>query len=174
MKKSDNGLILAAAIGIGAFFLLKRKGAIGNLLGNGKITARAIIRDGDQFLLVQRAAHDIGGGQWQFVGGGVDSQVVHHDLIREVEEEVGLKAKNVQFFTRIYNQLTNTSTIYYTCKVSGNIRLQESELQDYAWVTLDEAKEMKLTPSTRSIIQFIESVEARAEKYTSVEFDYGL
>lgn len=170
----SNGLIIAGAVALGAMLLLKRKAGIGNLLGNGRITARAIIRDGDRYLLVQRADHDTGGGQWQFVGGGVDSQVVHKDLIREVQEEVGLKAKNVQFFTRIYNQQTNTSTIYYTCKASGTIRLQESELQDYAWVTLDEAKKMKLTPSTRSIIQFIETLEARAEKYTSVEFDYGL
>jgi len=102
-------------------------------------------------------------GMWTVPGGKLETKdytaldketknywynVLERTLRREVEEEVGIKIKNVNYLTSLatihagYNpSLVISCTANY---VSGKVKLQEEEASDFAWVTVKEAKKYDL------------------------------
>ncbi len=70
--------------------------------------------------------------------------VLEKTLEREVEEEVGLKIKNVEYITslaRVHEDGAPSLVISCIAEyVSGSVVLQEDESDKAEWVTLEEAK----------------------------------
>jgi mutator protein MutT len=69
-------------------------------------------------------------------------------LIREVQEEVGLQIKNIGYISNLafIHPNGNSSMIVslHADHHEGEVQLQEDELTEHAWVSLEEAKDYDL------------------------------
>lgn len=70
--------------------------------------------------------------------------VLERVLRREVKQEVGLEIDNIQYVASLATvHADGAPSVGITCiadYVSGEVRLQEEETDQFAWVTLEEAK----------------------------------
>lgn len=70
--------------------------------------------------------------------------VLEKVLRREVKEEVGLEIKNIEYVTSLATvHADGNPSLVISCMadyVSGKIKLQKDETDDFAWVSLKEAK----------------------------------
>ncbi len=87
--------------------------------------------------------------KWEFPGGGVDpGETLHENVVREVEEEVGLKVEVVRLLQHIHVELMekqHTQTSYqvflvpYVCKVvGGELKPSDEEVIEARWFELDD------------------------------------
>ena len=87
--------------------------------------------------------------KWEFPGGGVDpGETLHENVVREVEEEVGLKVEVVRLLQHIQVELMEkqyTQTSYqvflvpYVCKVvGGELKPSDEEVIEARWFELDD------------------------------------
>lgn len=74
--------------------------------------------------------------------------VMERVLRREVKEEAGIEIKNIEYVTSLATiDKEGTPILIISCMAewkSGEVVLQESETDRYAWVTLEEAKSHEL------------------------------
>jgi 8-oxo-dGTP pyrophosphatase MutT (NUDIX family) len=74
--------------------------------------------------------------------------VLEQTLSRELQEEVGIGVENVEYVTSLATVHKDGSpSLVISCMAdykSGEIKLQEEETDQFAWVTLEEAKNYKL------------------------------
>ena len=74
--------------------------------------------------------------------------VLERTLKREVSEEVGLEIKNIEYLTSLATVHDDGSpSLVISCVadyVKGEVKLQEGETDQFAWVTLAEAKKYEL------------------------------
>lgn len=102
-------------------------------------------------------------GMWTVPGGKMETDdylklpkdtehywynVLERTLRREVKEEVGIDIENIEYVTSLATVHADGSpSLVISCVadyVSGDIKLQEDELDQYAWISLEEAKDYKL------------------------------
>jgi NAD+ diphosphatase len=86
-------------------------------------------------------------GTWGILGGHLEKNEQIRDTVhREAMEEAGIKIDiRRQFGLRVVSE-KNSVVVSFACKyVSGEIKLQEEEVNEYAWVALDELKDYKFT-----------------------------
>ncbi len=93
---------------------------------------------------------------------------VFEDLLRrEVEEETGLKIRDVGYVTSMVffrpDGIPTVIVSLYAYHDSGEVQLSE-EMTDYAWVTLEEAKEYDLI---EGIYEELEMLDKQLEGNTS-------
>jgi 8-oxo-dGTP pyrophosphatase MutT (NUDIX family) len=121
-----------------------------------------VVKDG-KYLITQRSMQEERWpGKWTVPGGKLrksdfDSlpkdtinawyNVLDRTLRTEVKEEVNLEIKNIEYITSIiaehgdkYSMIISMIADYD----SGEIKLQEGETDDYAWVSVEEAKKYDL------------------------------
>ncbi len=122
-----------------------------------------IIKDG-KYLITQRSMKENRfPGFWTVPGGKLETDdyvnlpketeyywynVLEKVLRKEVRDEVGLEIKNIEYVTSLarVHEDKNPSLVI-SCLAdygSGEIKLQEDETQDFAWVSLEEAKNYNL------------------------------
>lgn len=74
--------------------------------------------------------------------------VLEKVLKREVKEEVGIEINNVEYVTSLATvHKDGNPSLVISCLadyVSGDIKLQEGEIDEFAWVNLEEAKNYNL------------------------------
>ena len=122
-----------------------------------------IVRDG-KYLIVRRSENKKRfPGMWTVPGGKMETgdylklpkdtqyywyNVLERTLRREVGEEVGLEVENIEYITSLATVHDDGSpSLVISCiadYVSGEVKLQENETDDFAWVDLKEAKGYKL------------------------------
>src|SRR3989344_1305695 len=102
-------------------------------------------------------------GMWTVPGGKLETSdyinlpketenywynVLEKTLRREVREEVGIEIENIEYVTSLATiHADGSPSLVISCMadyVSGDIKLQEGETDQFAWVTLEEAKSHKL------------------------------
>ena len=104
------------------------------------LAVRAIIKERDSYLLVQRNRNSSKPGFWQFPGGKTDNQNPIKALKREIKEEIGLKIKNIKKLKEFWESKKKFCTRFYKVDKEGTIKLQKSELDGYGWFTRNMAK----------------------------------
>jgi 8-oxo-dGTP diphosphatase len=122
-----------------------------------------VIKDG-KFLITKRSSNKKRfPGMWTVPGGKLEAEdylklpkdtefywynVLERTLSREVKEEVGIDIENVQYLTSLATVHADGSpSLVISCLAdykSGEIVLQEEESEEFAWVTLSEAKKYDL------------------------------
>ncbi len=133
-----------------------------NLLHEVVITA-IIIKD-HKYLIIRRAlTKKRFPGRWTVPGGHLETtdytnspkdtqdywyNVLEKALRREVSEEVGIEIENIDYVTSLATvHADGRPSLVISCSadyVSGDIKLTDGESDDYAWVSLEAAKEYDL------------------------------
>ena len=142
--------------------VMENKGKKNQYLHEVAITA--IIIKNDKYLIVRRSANKKRfPGMWTVPGGKMETSdylqlskdtehywynVLERTLRREVKEEVGIDIGNIEYVTSLATIHDDGSpSLVISCMadyLARDIKLQEEELDQYAWVNLEEAKNYKL------------------------------
>jgi 8-oxo-dGTP diphosphatase len=122
-------------------------------------TATAIIPfPPDKILLIKRATVPFK-GYWALPGGRVNmGETVEHTVVREVKEETGLTV-----------EVTSVEYDYYpTCflvkTVDGEIKKQESEIEEIKLFSLSELPEVLAFEHAKMVKDYIAMCEASVER----------
>ncbi|MCM3728991.1 NUDIX hydrolase [Neobacillus cucumis] len=123
--------------------------------GDYSVGVGALVIKDEKFLLVKRA-HNPGKGYWTNPGGYIEQlESIEDTIIREVEEESGIKAK-VKGIVAIRDLPRNIHNLYvafameYMC---GIPRPDGVESDEAGFYSLEEIESMNVAPFTRWLIQ---------------------
>ena len=123
------------------------------------IITAIVVKDG-KYLITRRSMQKKRfAGKWTVPGGHLETKdyvglpketahywynVLERTLRREVKEEVGLEIANIEYVTSLATVHDDKApSLVISCMgdwKSGDVVLQEEETDQYAWVTLEEAK----------------------------------
>ncbi len=128
------------------------------LLHEVVITA-IIVKDGKYLITRRSSTKKRFGGMWTVPGGRLETSdyvnlpkdtkdywynVLEQVLRREIKEEVGLAIKNIEYVTSLATiHADGAPSLVISCMAdweSGEVALQENETDQFAWVSLEEAK----------------------------------
>lgn len=123
----------------------------------------AVVVDQGRVLLVRRGREPLK-GQWSLPGGLVEvGESLHAAIIREVEEETGLKIEPVELvelLDRIHRDGERVRFHYviadYLCRVTGGILKAASDADEVRWVERTEWNShsaLRLDPITVRVIE---------------------
>jgi len=106
------------------------------------VAQKAVIREGDRYLILKRATHaHVYPDHWDFPGGRLEiGENTLEALEREVLEETGFKIRvNKPVFT--FHEIVNKRVVFfivYSCeKISGEFRISD-EHTEYRWARKEE------------------------------------
>ena len=140
------------------------------------VVATAIIVKERKFLILKRAAHEKAyPNMWTVPGGklerkdyenkpkdsedawyGIGEQLVE----REVMEEAGITIRDIKYATSLtFIRPDNIPVVvlsYFAHHHFGEVSLQEDSFTEYAWVSLQEAKNYKLIPGIYEEIEMVD------------------
>ncbi len=115
----------------------------------------AIIRDGDRYLVGQRAANKSQGGLWEFMGGKIEpGETPEQAIARECREELDLEIENECIIDSViheYPEKTIRLTLISCSPKSGSIP-KALEHQQIRWVTREEMDAIDFAPADRELI----------------------
>jgi len=129
-----------------------------------EVAITAIIVKDNKYLITRRSQNKKRfPGKWTVPGGKLETNdylelekdtefywynVLERTLKREVLEEVGLEIKNIEYVTSLATIHEDGSpSLVISCVadyISGEIKLQKDESDDFAWVSSEEAKKYDL------------------------------
>ena len=116
----------------------------------------AIIKDGERFLVGQRAAHKSQGGLWEFMGGKIEpGETPEQALARECREELNLEIENERIIDSVvheYPEKTIRLTLIECTPRAGSIP-HPNEHQEIRWVTREEMDVLDFAPADRDLIR---------------------
>ena len=115
----------------------------------------AIIRDGDRYLVGQRAANKAQGGLWEFMGGKIEpGETPEEALQRECREELALEIEGARIIDSVIHEYPE-KTIRLTlleCRPKAGSVPQALEHQAIRWVTPEEMRGMPFCPADAELI----------------------
>ncbi|MFH0873952.1 MAG: NUDIX domain-containing protein [Candidatus Komeilibacteria bacterium] len=129
-----------------------------------EVAITAIIVKDSKYLITRRSPNKKRfPGLWTVPGGKMEANdylqlpkdtefywynVLERTLRREIKEEVGIEIDNIEYVTSLATVHPDGSpSLVISCVadyVSGEIKLQEEENDQFAWVNLEEAKKYQL------------------------------
>ena len=116
----------------------------------------AIIKDGDRYLVGQRAANKAQGGLWEFMGGKIEpGETPEQALARECREELALEIENEHIIdsgVHEYPEKTIRLTLILCSPKSGSVP-KALEHQQIRWVTRSEMDALDFAPADRELIR---------------------
>ena len=116
----------------------------------------AIIKDGDRYLVGQRAANKSQGGLWEFMGGKIElGETPEQALARECREELNLEIEDERIVDSVVHEYPE-KTIRLTlieCKPKSGSVPKALEHQQIRWVTRAEMDTMDFAPADRELIR---------------------
>jgi 8-oxo-dGTP pyrophosphatase MutT (NUDIX family) len=117
-----------------------------------RVAARVLIVQSGKVLLVKEA---IGGTWWALPGGGVDhGETVESSLTREVEEELGVPAKDVvSDFQIVHYNIGNVvnavprMNLFFKVTVPEKLLKKTDHVVEWKWFARDEFSKLDMHPS---------------------------
>lgn len=108
-----------------------------------------------------------GKGHWAFPKGHAELRENPQETAsRELFEETGLRVvrflpfeplEETYFFTWEKERIHKT-VLYFLAEVEGEIRLQDDEISDHRWLSLDEAEKFVTFPEARRILRTVKEL----------------
>lgn len=133
-----------------------------------KISPAAIIliRDGERLLLAR--SHGFPPGVYSALAGFVEpGEGVEETIRREIREEVGVEVGEIEYFGSQTWPFPDSLMLGFTATyVSGDIILQEDEIEDAGWFTVEDlpALPSRLSIARSMLDDFIEEMDAENSK----------
>ena len=119
------------------------------------VAAATIINDNNEILISQRAADVHQGGLWEFPGGKLESgESVQQALLRELEEELGIRANSYRPLIKITHQYPDKTILLDVWKVddySGQASGREG--QAIKWQAVEQLNQDEFPAADIPIIQ---------------------
>ena len=116
----------------------------------------AIIKDGDRYLVGQRAANKAQGGMWEFMGGKIEpGETPEQALARECREELALEIENERIIDSVVHEYPE-KTIRLTlisCTPKAGSEPAALEHQQIRWVTRAEMDSLPFCPADADLIK---------------------
>ena len=116
----------------------------------------AIIRDGDRYLVGQRAANKSQGGKWEFMGGKIEpGESPEQALARECREELSLEIENERIIDSVVHEYPDKTIrlILISCSAKPGSIPKALEHQQIKWVDRDEMNALDFAPADRELIE---------------------
>ena len=117
----------------------------------------ALIWQGDKFMICQRPAHKTRGLLWEFVGGKTEpGESMETALIRECQEELGIKVDVGDIFTQVtheYPDILIRLTLFHCTIREGEPKLLEHN--DLLWITPAQIPDYPFCPADKDILALI-------------------
>jgi 8-oxo-dGTP diphosphatase len=149
-----------------------------------EVAITAIVVKEGKYLITRRSATKRRfPGMWTVPGGKLEASdylalpkdtehywynVLERVLRREVAEEVGLDIDNIRYVTSLATvHADGAPSLVISCMAdyrSGEVRLQQDETDDFAWVSLEEAKDYELIDGIYDELAMAEA-QLKGEKY---------
>lgn len=135
-----------------------------------EVVSSALIRNKEGKVLLTKSPK--WSNKWTLPGGHIEpGESIVEAAKREAEEETGLKLNPVKILT--FGELINSKDyhrpahfIYFDCIfdfVGGELKLQDSELSEYTWVTPQEALKFDLAEGYLETLQeYLDFLKASA------------
>ena len=122
----------------------------------------AIIKNGDRYLVGQRAANKSQGGLWEFMGGKIEpGETPEQALARECREELDLEIENEHIIDSVVHEYPEKTIrltlIECTPKVGSTPRALEH--QQIRWVTPREMDALDFAPADNECLNMIGSLQ---------------
>jgi 8-oxo-dGTP diphosphatase len=138
---------------------------------SGRTTTAVITFLPDKILLIKRATVPFK-GYWALPGGRVDQgETVEHTVVREVKEETGLIVEIINKIGDYHEQGVQGGVeydYYPTCflvkTVSGEIKKQESEIEEIKLFSLSELPEVLAFEHAKMVKDYVTMYEANVER----------
>ena len=115
----------------------------------------AIIKDGDRYLVGQRAANKAQGGLWEFIGGKIEpGETPCEALARECREEIALEIANERIRTAVTHAYPDR-TIHLTlidCEPAPGAEPTALEHSELGWFTPDEMSALDFCPADAELL----------------------
>jgi 8-oxo-dGTP pyrophosphatase MutT (NUDIX family) len=116
-----------------------------------RVAARVLIVQNNNVLLVKEVSDD----WWALPGGGVDhGETIESSLVREVEEELGVPAKEVSSdFRIVYYSIGNVvngiprMNLFFRASVPEELLKKTDHITEWKWLTQDEFLKLDMHPS---------------------------
>lgn len=124
-----------------------------------KAAFAAIQRD-DKYLLVQSLTSPKYINSWSFPGGlAFKKEDLQTTAIRECIEETNIHCHNLQLICRVNNLSDNVMVyIYHADYLNGRIGLNDGEIADARWMTIQQALTMPLAYNTEEILSILNQI----------------
>jgi len=149
-----------------------------------EVAITAIIVKDKKYLITRRSPNKKRfPGMWMVPGGKMETSdylqlpkdteyywynVLERTLRREIKEEVGIDIDNIEYVTSLATVHTDGSpSLVISCMadyIGGDVKLKEDESDQYAWVSLEEAKNHKLLDGIYDELVMVEN-QRKGKKY---------
>ena len=130
-----------------------------NVLLHEVVITAIIVKEGKLLITRRSKSKKRFPGMWTVPGGKLETDdyvnlpkdtkeywynVLEQVLRREVKEEVGIEIKNIEYVTSLATiHSDGNPSLVISCKAdysSGEVKLQEEETDEFAWVNIEEAR----------------------------------
>ncbi len=128
--------------------------------GDFSLGVGGVLWHNEKVLLVQRG-YNPGKGMWTIPGGYVDhGESIGEAIIREIQEETGIKAKPLSIIALRDRpaEKHNTYIIFLMQFLGGNLQAQAGEVSDLGFFTLKECQSLPIPSLTLGAIEASQSV----------------
>ena len=126
--------------------------------GIGRYVAGAVIHKGlSAVLLLKRPEDDFMGGIYELPSGRVEKyESLDMALCREVEEETGLRVKEIEKYLGHFDYESGsgklTRQFNFAVKVEESVEIRLQEHDDYAWVDQNQLNRYQVTDSVKNVL----------------------
>ena len=116
------------------------------------VLAAAIFREGKVLLGKRSEDEDVLPGYWGLPGGNLSTigniqDIFEKELKREIMEEIGVEIKNIRYLES-HSHEKQVINISFIVDIESGKPQALDETEEVKWFTLEEVKELKLTPHT--------------------------
>ena len=116
----------------------------------------AIIKEGDRYLVGQRAANKVQGGLWEFMGGKIEpGETPEQALARECREELDLEIENEHIIDSVVHEYPEKTIrlMLISCSPKPGSIPKALEHQQIRWVTRTEMDTLDFAPADRELLR---------------------